>query len=58
MQQLRRAGAGALYLLTSVMTGYWALRLMFLPLNGGPHSPWPPIVGAGLKEQQFRRFGG
>jgi len=44
MQQLRRAGAGALYLLTSVMTGYWALRLMFLPLNGGPHSPWPPIM--------------
>jgi len=29
---------------TAVVTGYWALRLMFLPLNGGPQSWWPPIM--------------
>lgn len=44
MRSVKRAGAGALYLLTSVITGYWALRLMFLPLNGGPQSWWPPIM--------------
>src|SRR5215831_4286044 len=44
MQSLKRAGTGALHLLTGVMTGYWALRLMFLPLNGGPQSWWPPIM--------------
>ena len=30
--------------MTAVVTGYWALRLMFLPLNGGPQSWWPPIM--------------
>lgn len=30
--------------LTAITTGYWALRLMFLPLNGGAESWWPPIM--------------
>ena len=33
-----------MYVVTAVITGYWALRLMFLPLNGGPQSSWPPIM--------------
>jgi hypothetical protein len=44
MQQVRRAGTGTLHLLTGVVTGYWALRLMLLPINGGPQSPWPSIM--------------
>jgi hypothetical protein len=41
---MKRTVAGGLYVVTAVITGYWALRLMFLPLNGGPQSWWPPIM--------------
>jgi hypothetical protein len=41
---MRRAVVGSLYVVTAVITGYWALRLMFLPLSGGPQSWWPPIM--------------
>lgn len=30
--------------MTAFITGYWALRLMFLPLNGGAQPWWPPIM--------------
>jgi hypothetical protein len=39
-----RIAAGILHVVTAAITGYWAVRLMFLPLNGGPQSGWPPVM--------------
>ena len=44
MQLLRRVVAGVLCVMTAVITGYWALRLMFPPVNAGPQSWWPAIM--------------
>ncbi len=44
---MRRAAAGSLYVVTAAITGYSALRLMFLPLNGGTQSWWSPIMLGG-----------
>lgn len=30
--------------MTSIITGYWALRLIFLPVDGEPQSWWPAIM--------------
>lgn len=43
-QHVRRAVVGVVDIVTGAITGYWALRVMFLPVNGGKQSGWPPIM--------------
>ncbi len=44
MQRVRQAIASGLCVLTAIITGYWALRLMSLPVNRGPQTWWPTIM--------------
>ena len=44
MQLERRVIAGGLCVLTAVITGYRALRFMYVPGNEGPQPSWPAIM--------------
>ena len=49
MQLMRRAIIGGLCVLTAVISGYWAFRLMYPPVIGGPQAWWPAfMLGASI----------